>query len=120
MCKCFCFVLFVKEYDWLEGGEIIVVVNVGSEDDEYVVFNDKFIFIVNDYVFLLKGSVNLVNSYFFILFNIVIEVFEFDFDIYYDVVKNYYLKEMCSYVLKYGIFENKCVVREGFLEKVIL
>lgn len=36
VCKCFIFVLLVKDYDWLVDGNIIVVVNVGIEDCEYV------------------------------------------------------------------------------------
>lgn len=64
--------------------------NVGFEDDEYNLLNDKLIVIVNDYVKLLNGNVNFVNSYFFILLNIVIEVLEFDFDVYNNLVKYYY------------------------------
>ncbi len=119
MRKCPRPVLLVKEHDWPEGGEIIAAVNVGSEDDEHAALNDKLTLIANDYASLLKGSVNLVNSYPSTPLNIAIEVPEFDPDTYHDAVKNHHLKEMRSHALKYGIPENKCVVREGLPEKVI-
>ena len=112
-------VLLVKEHGWPEGGEIIAAVNVGSEDDEHAALNDKLTVIANDYASLLKGSVNLVNSYPSTPLNIAIEVPEFDPDTYHDAVKNHHLKEMRSHALKYGIPEDKCVVREGLPEKVI-
>ena len=60
-----------------EGREIIAAVNVGSEDDEHAALNDKLTLIANDYASLLKGSVNLVNSYPSTPLNIAIEVPEF-------------------------------------------
>ena len=61
----------------------------------------------------------MVNSYPSTPLNIAIEVPEFDPDTYHYAVKNHHLKEMRSHALKYGIPENKCVVREGLPEKVI-
>lgn len=119
MRKCPRPVLLVKEHDWPEGGEIIAAVNVGSEDDEHAVLNDKLTLIANDYASLLKGNVNLVNSYPSTPLNIAIEVPEFDPDTYHDAVKNHHMKEMRSHALKYGIPDNKCVVKEGLPEKVI-
>lgn len=119
MRKCPRPVLLVKEHDWPEGGEIIAAVNVGSEDDEHAALNDKLTLIANDYASLLKGNVNLVNSYPSTPLNIAIEVPEFDPDTYHDAVKNHHMKEMRSHALKYGIPENKCVVKEGLPEKVI-
>ncbi|CAB9494079.1 universal stress protein UspE [Alteromonas macleodii] len=119
MRKCPRPVLLVKEHDWPEGGEIIAAVNVGSEDDEHAALNDKLTLIANDYASLLKGNVNLVNSYPSTPLNIAIEVPEFDPDTYHDAVKNHHMKEMRSHALKYGIPDNKCVVKEGLPEKVI-
>ena len=119
MRKCPRPVLLVKEHDWPEGGEIIAAVNVGSEDDEHAALNDKLTLIANDYASLLKGNVNLVNSYPSTPLNIAIEVPEFDPDTYHDAVKNHHLKEMRNHALKYGVPENKCVVKEGLPEKVI-
>ncbi|MCZ8529233.1 universal stress protein UspE [Alteromonas sp. PRIM-21] len=119
MRKCPRPVLLVKEHDWPEGGEIIAAVNVGSEDDEHAALNDKLTLIANDYASLLKGNVNLVNSYPSTPLNIAIEVPEFDPDTYHDAVKNHHIKEMRSHALKYGIPDNKCVVKEGLPEKVI-
>jgi universal stress protein E len=119
MRKCPRPVLLVKEHDWPEGGEIIAAVNVGTEDDEHAALNDKLTIIANDYASLLKGNVNLVNSYPSTPLNIAIEVPEFDPDTYHDAVKTYHTKEMRSHALKYGIPEDKCVVKEGLPEKVI-
>ncbi len=119
MRKCPRPVLLVKEHDWPEGGEIIAAVNVGTEDDEHAALNDKLTIIANDYASLLKGKVNLVNSYPSTPLNIAIEVPEFDPDTYHDAVKNHHAKEMRSHALKYGIPEDKCVVKEGLPEKVI-
>lgn len=119
MRKCPRPVLLVKEHDWPEGGEIIAAVNVGTEDDEHAALNDKLTIIANDYASLLKGKVNLVNSYPSTPLNIAIEVPEFDPDTYHDAVKTHHTKEMRSHALKYGIPEDKCVVKEGLPEKVI-
>ncbi len=119
MRKCPRPVLLVKEHDWPEGGEIIAAVNVGTEDDEHAALNDKLTIIANDYASLLKGNVNLVNSYPSTPLNIAIEVPEFDPDTYHDAVKTHHTKEMRSHALKYGIPEDKCVVKEGLPEKVI-
>ena len=119
MRKCPRPVLLVKEHDWPEGGEIIAAVNVGSEDEEHAALNDKITVIANDYAALLKGKVNLVNSFPSTPLNIAIEVPEFDPDTYHDAVKNHHKKEMKSHALKYGIADEKCVVREGLPEKVI-
>lgn len=119
MRKCPRPVLLVKEHGWPEGGEIIAAVNVGSEDDEHSALNDKLTIIANDYAALLHGSVNLVNSFPSTPLNIAIEVPEFDPDTYHDAVKNHHKKEMKSHALKYGIPDEKCVVKEGLPEKVI-
>ena len=119
MRKCPRPVLLVKEHDWPEGGEIIAAVNIGTEDDEHAALNDKLTIIANDYASLLKGKVNLVNSYPSTPLNIAIEVPEFDPDTYHDAVKTHHTKEMRSHALKYGIPEDKCVVKEGLPEKVI-
>tara|TARA_Y100000296_G_scaffold10699_1_gene12402 strand:- start:8122 stop:9045 length:924 start_codon:yes stop_codon:yes gene_type:complete len=119
MRKCPRPVLLVKEHDWPEGGEIIAAVNIGTEDDEHAALNDKLTIIANDYASLLKGNVNLVNSYPSTPLNIAIEVPEFDPDTYHDAVKTHHTKEMRSHALKYGIPEDKCVVKEGLPEKVI-
>ena len=119
MRKCPRPVLLVKEHDWPEGGEIIAAVNVGSEDDEHAALNDKITVIANDYAALLKGNVNLVNSYPSTPLNIAIEVPEFDPDTYHDAVKNHHQSEMRAHALKYGVPDNKCVVKEGLPEKVI-
>lgn len=119
MRKCPRPVLLVKEHDWPEGGEIIAAVNVGSEDDEHAALNDKLTIIANDYAALLKGNVNLVNSYPSTPLNIAIEVPEFDPDTYHDAVKNHHQTEMRRHALKYGISEERCVVKEGLPERVI-
>lgn len=119
MRKCPRPVLLVKEHDWPEGGEIIAAVNVGTEDDEHAALNDKITVIANDYASLLKGNVNLVNSYPSTPLNIAIEVPEFDPDTYHDAVKQYHQNEMRAHALKYGVPDNKCVVKEGLPEKVI-
>ena len=119
MRKCPRPVLLVKEHDWPEGGEIVAAVNVGTEDDEHAALNDKITVIANDYASLLKGNVNLVNSYPSTPLNIAIEVPEFDPDTYHDAVKQHHQKEMRAHALKYGVPDNKCVVKEGLPEKVI-
>ncbi|BFT30371.1 universal stress protein UspE [Alteromonas sp. D210916BOD_24] len=119
MRKCPSPVLLVKEHDWPEGGEIIAAVNVGSEDSEHAALNDKISMIANDYASLLKGKVNLVNSYPSTPLNIAIEVPEFDPDTYHNSVKNHHISEMRTHAAKYGIAEDKCMVKEGLPEKVI-
>lgn len=119
MRKCPCPVLLVKEHDWPEDGEIIAAVNVGSEDDEHAALNDKITMMANDYASLLHGNVNLVNSFPSTPLNIAIEVPEFDPDNYYNAVKHHHENEMKTHALKYGVPENKCIVKEGLPEKVI-
>lgn len=95
--KCPSPVLLVKEHDWPEGGQIIAAVNVGSEDDEHNLLNDKLTVIANDYAKLLNGNVNLVNSYPSTPLNIAIEVPEFDPDAYNNSVKHHHQAEMAGH-----------------------
>ena len=117
--KCPSPVLLVKEHDWPEGGQIIAAVNVGSEDDEHNLLNDKLIVIANDYAKLLNGNVNLVNSYPSTPLNIAIEVPEFDPDAYNNSVKHHHQAEMAGHAKKYGITTANTYVKEGLPEKVI-
>lgn len=119
MRKCPCPVLLVNDHDWPENGEIIAAVNVGSEDNEHAALNDKITLIANDYATLLKGNVNLVNSYPTTPLNVAIEVPEFDPENYHNAVKNHHNKEMQAHALKYGVPDEKCIVKEGLPEKVI-
>lgn len=119
MRKCPRPVLLVKEHDWPEDGEIIAAVNVGSEDEEHAALNDKITVIANEYARLLKGHVNLVNSYPSTPLNIAIEVPEFDSDKYHSAVKNHHHDEMDKHAAKYGIAPDKCIVKEGLPERVI-
>ena len=117
--KCPSTVLLVKEHDWPEGGQIIAAVNVGSEDDEHNLLNDKLTVIANDYAKLLNGNVNLVNSYPSTPLNIAIEVPEFDPDAYNNSVKHHHQAEMAGHAKKYGITTANTYVKEGLPEKVI-
>ncbi|AJP44093.1 MAG TPA: universal stress protein UspE [Alteromonas australica] len=117
--KCPSPVLLVKEHDWPEGGQIIAAVNVGSEDDEHNLLNDKLTVIANDYAKLLNGNVNLVNSYPSTPLNIAIEVPEFDPDAYNNSVKHHHQAEMAGHAKKYGITTANTYVKEGLPEKVI-
>lgn len=117
--KCPSPVLLVKEHDWPEGGQIISAVNVGSEDDEHNLLNDKLTVIANDYAKLLNGNVNLVNSYPSTPLNIAIEVPEFDPDAYNNSVKHHHQAEMANHAKKYGIPTTSTYVKEGLPEKVI-
>ena len=119
MRKCPRPVLLVKDHDWPENGEIIAAVNVGSEDEEHEALNDKITDIANEYARLLKGHVNLVNSYPATPLNIAIEVPEFDSEKYHSAVKNHHLDEMDAHAAKHGIAPNKCIVKEGLPERVI-
>lgn len=117
--KCPSPVLLVKEHDWPEGGQIVAAVNVGSEDDEHNLLNDKLTVIANDYAKLLNGNVNLVNSYPSTPLNIAIEVPEFDPDAYNNSVKHHHQAEMAGHAKKYGITTANTYVKEGLPEKVI-
>lgn len=117
--KCPSPVLLVKEHDWPEGGQIIAAVNVGSEDDEHNLLNDKLTVIANDYAKLLNGNVNLVNSYPSTPLNIAIEVPEFDPGAYNNSVKHHHQAEMAGHAKKYGITTANTYVKEGLPEKVI-
>ncbi|MDO6565846.1 universal stress protein UspE [Alteromonas sp. 1_MG-2023] len=117
--KCPSPVLLVKDHAWPENGEIIAAVNVGSEDDEHALLNDKITVIANDYAALLSGNVNLVNSYPATPLNIAIEVPEFDPDTYNNAVKHHHELEMNKHSEKYAIDSERCYVKEGLPEKVI-
>jgi len=117
--KCPSPVLLVKNHDWPEDGEIIAAVNVGSEDSEHALLNDKLTNIAIEYATLLSGNVNLVNSYPSTPLNIAIEVPEFDPEKYNNAVKNHHIQEMADHAAKYKIDDKHCVVKEGLPEKVI-
>ncbi len=117
--KCPSPVLLVKEHDWPVDGNIIAAVNVGSEDEEHSLLNDKITQLAKDYATLLSGHVNLVNSYPSTPLNIAIEVPEFDPETYNNAVKDHHREEMATHAQRFNIEPDRCYVKEGLPEKVV-
>lgn len=121
LCKCFCLVWMVKDQLWLEGGKVLVVVNFVSEENYYNIFNEKLVC----EMLLLVEEVNyievyLIGVYLVMLINIVIELLDFDFSVYNDVICGQYLLVMKVLWQKFGIDEKFIYVEKGLFEEVIL
>lgn len=117
--KCPVPVLLVKEHGWPVDGNIVAAVNVGTEDREHALLNDRITELANDYARLLSGHVHLANSYPGTPLNIAIEVPEFDPSTYNESVKNHHLEEMESHANRFEISLDNCHVKEGLPENVI-
>ena len=112
-------VLLVKEHDWPEDGQIIAAVNVGTDDDDHQSLNDQVTRDALKFAELLKGHVNLVNSYPGTPVNIAIEIPEFDPQGYNESVKNYHTESMHKHAMRFDIAAQYCHVKEGLPEDVI-
>lgn len=117
--KCPVPVLLVKEHGWPANGNIVAAVNVGTEDREHALLNDRITELANDYAHLLSGHVHLANSYPGTPLNIAIEVPEFDPSTYNESVKNHHLEEMENHANRFHISLDNCHVKEGLPENVI-
>ncbi len=117
--KCPTPVLLVKEHDWPENGKIVAAVNVGTEDQEHALLNDRLTSLAQDYATLLSGHVHLANCFPATPLNIAIEVPEFDPDAYNASVKNHHLEEMENHSARFSVPLDNCHVKEGLPEKVI-
>ncbi len=112
-------VLLVKDHDWPNDGQILAAVNLASEDDEHRSLNHKITQVAFSMADLLKGNVNLVNSYPGTPVNIAIEIPEFDPQSYTDTLKKHHHEAMQSFAQEYQLDIGKCYVEEGLPEEVI-
>ena len=101
-------VLLVKEHDWPEDGQIIAGVNVGTADSDHKSLNHIITKTAIDFAALLKGHVNLVNSYPGTPVNIAVEIPEFDAQDYTESVKKYHQESMQKHASNYQIDESHC------------
>jgi len=117
--KCPCPVLLVKEHRWPENGNILAAINIGSDEAEHQSLNNKITETANSFGQLLKGKVNLVNSYPGTPVNIAIEIPEFDASEYNDSMLKHHQKAMLTHAQHYGIATENTFVEEGLPETVI-
>lgn len=117
--KCPTPVLLVKDHAWPDDGNIIAAVNVGTEDQEHALLNDRLTNIAIQFSSLLNGHVHLVNCYPSTPLNIAIEVPEFDPDTYNNSVKNHHFDEVGKHSERFDIPSQRCHVKQGLPEKVI-
>ena len=112
-------VLLVKEHDWPVDGEIIAAVNVGTPDEDHASLNEQVTLSAINFAQLLKGHVNLVNSYPGTPVNIAIEIPEFDPKGYNESVKLFHEESMQKHAERFDIDQAHCHVKEGLPEDVI-
>lgn len=112
-------VLLVKEHDWPQDGQIIAGVNVGTADKEHESLNHVITKTAIDFASLLKGHVNLVNSYPGTPVNIAVEIPEFDAQDYTESVKQFHQEAMKRHAASYHIKNANYFVEEGLPEDVI-
>jgi len=117
--KCPCPVLLVKEHNWPENGNILAAVNIGSDEAEHQSLNQKITATANDMAKLIKGNVNLVNSYPGTPINIAIEIPEFDASQYNDSMLKHHKQSMLEHAKAFGINPECTFVKEGLPETVI-
>jgi len=117
--KCPCPVLLVKEHSWPENGNILAAINIGSDETEHQSLNNKITETANSFGQLLKGRVNLVNSYPGTPVNIAIEIPEFDSSQYNDSMLKHHQNAMLEHAKLFGIATENTYVKEGLPETVI-
>ncbi len=117
--KCPCPVLLVKEHNWPENGNILAAVNIGSDEAEHQSLNNKITETANSIAKLIKGKVNLVNSYPGTPINIAIEIPEFDASQYNDSMLKHHQQSMLEHAQNFGIAKGCTFVKEGLPETVI-
>ena len=117
--KCPCPVLLVKEHSWPENGNILAAINIGSDEAEHQSLNNKITETANIFGQLLKGKVNLVNSYPGTPVNIAIEIPEFDSSQYNDSMLKHHQNAMLEHAKIFAIPTECTFVKEGLPETVI-
>lgn len=117
--KCPCPVLLVKDHNWPENGNILAAVNIGSDEAEHQSLNEKITSTANNMAKVIKGKVNLVNSYPGTPINIAIEIPEFDASQYNDSMLKHHKKSMLEHAKTFNISPECTFVKEGLPETVI-
>lgn len=112
-------VLLVKEHDWPEFGNIVAAVNVGVDDEAHISLNNCVAETAKGFASLLKGKVNLVNSFPGTPVNIAIEIPEFDPVSYTESVRKHHEQAMFELANQFAVEPEQCLVNEGLPEDVI-
>lgn len=112
-------VLLVKDHEWQDNEQIIAALNLSSQDAEHISLNQKITDSAIYFAELLKGEVNLVNSYPGTPVNIAIEIPEFNPQDYNKTIALHHQNSMAEHVAKYHLDPKKSHVKEGLPEEVI-
>ena len=117
--KCPCPVLLVKEHAWPINGNILAAINVGSDEEEHHLLNEKITAEAKSLAHLIQGNVHLVNSFPGTPINIAIEIPEFNSSEYNNTMHKHHEESMINHANKFDICITKTHVEEGLPETVI-
>lgn len=112
-------VLLVKDHDWPENGQILAAINVGSEQECHISLNQRITQSAQNMATLLHSNVHLVNSYPGTPTNVLMEVPNFDPDIYNETLKQHHKNSMRDHAMEFYISDKACHLQEGLPEDVI-
>jgi len=117
--KCPCPVLLVKDHLWPKNGNIVAAVNVGSDEEEHQLLNNKIVEETQNLAKLIEANGHLVNSYPGTPVNIAIEIPEFNANEYNDSMKNHHISAMKELAEQFDFDIANTHVEEGLPEDVI-
>lgn len=114
-----CPLLLVKNAPFPELANIVAAVDVSTDDEENVAFNEKIIRKAQKIAELLNGKVYLANAYPTTPSAISVELPEFDPIAYRDAVKMHHTNELKILADKFNIPSDRIIVEEGLAGKTI-
>ncbi|WP_440877291.1 universal stress protein UspE [Thalassotalea sp. PLHSN55] len=117
--KCPCPVLLVKDHLWPENGKILAAINVGSDEEEHQLLNDKITEESLNLSKIIKAQVHLINSFPGTPVNIAIEIPEFNSSEYNDAMLKHHQEAMTEHAQRFNIAPERVSVEEGLPEDVI-
>jgi len=117
--KCPCPVLLVKDHSWPENGKILAAVNVGTNEEEHQLLNNKITEEAINLSNIIKANVHLVNSFPGTPVNIAIEIPEFNSSEYNDTMLKHHEAAMVEHANNFDIPITQTSVEEGLPEDVI-
>lgn len=117
--KCPCPVLLVKEHLWPDNGNIVAALNIGSDEEEHNLLNEKITAEAKQLTKVMNANLHLVNSYPGTPVNIAIEIPEFNASDYNRSMLKHHETAMQNHAQVFNIAKENTHIKEGLPEDVI-
>lgn len=114
-----CPVLMVRDNAFPENASAIVALDLSSDTNPDLSFNDHLIKQAQEVVELMGGKLNLVNAYPATPANITVELPEFNPSAYTEAIRKHHINSMQELCVKYNIDEKHAFVEQGLPDEII-